>query len=289
MGSQLGVGKGTNVSSTSYVLHEWWFPLLRRILALVATLVLASAAFALTVNAADSGNCSTKGHWIANKQPLVNNIAGMIGRVDPVNTSALCSNPGGIQDNGVYHALSIVENGACTGGGTTCPQLSIGVLMCDNPLTPGCDSVGRDTWHYWINNVDCSPFHLDFQLDLGTANSPWASHIYEMVFNYAAATWLFYLDGVQVWSVPTTGVTGYGCFNESTPGNRYAGTWQSERWDLGDGWSLSGAKAWETSTQYYAGGWHFPSSYSLNNNHGFQPHGNYITGSSIDQATWTIY
>lgn len=265
-------------------------PLLRRTLALVATLVLASAAFASAVSAADSGNCSTKGHWIADKQANVNNIAGLYGTIDPVNTSALCSNPGLALDNGVYHALVIGENGKCTGGGTDCPQLSIGGVMCDNPTTPGCDSVGRDTWHYWLNNVDCTPLHQDWQLDLGTANSPWAAHNYEIVYNYTTQSWYFYIDGIQKWVQGTTGATSYGCFNENTAGNSYVGGWQSERWDLGDGWSRSGAKAWLTNTQYYASGWHDATSYFLNNNHGSAPHGQYITApSSTSIATWTVY
>lgn len=262
-------------------------PLARRLATTAAAFALLGTVFTLgakPVSAAGYGNCSTHAHWIAGSQaPVV--VQGVQSYIDATSASSLCTNPGGIQDNGIYQHVLIGEGDGGPG------ILSIGIVTCDVPVTTGCDWVGRVQPHYWINNVECDWPNNDDQFDLG--NADWAQHQYRIWFDTANNTWYLYIDNIVKKTVFATGV--FACLNPNTA-NYAAGGWFSERWDLGDGWGNANNWTQFTTMQWRnASGWVSPS-YTVNsncalNNHAGTPHSQqcWYSPNGQSQRTDTIY
>ena len=195
---------------------------MKRFLVLVmsAGLLILSLANASLVSAANYGDCSTKGNWLAGEQ--VNpTVRGIKVTLDPAQVH-ICSNPGTL-DNGALQGVFI---SAETGGG----EAGFGYAVCDFNA-PFCDATetNRTAKRVFLSIAECQWPFFDDNFDIGPVD--YGAHTYTMLHYSSDNSWHIYVDGV----IQSTHIydSMFPCLDPDVA-NVY-GFYQTERFDAGDG------------------------------------------------------
>jgi hypothetical protein len=273
--------------------------LARKLLAL-CTSVIMLLTFAPAVLATSNGPCVTPngnhflaGEWANNKVKRIKAHIDINDTNDILCSSGLTDTP----DDGTFHGITlrpwIYESSHSKA------QLFIGIAQCKAQITTeGCFTDGNDR-RLWINNVSCvEPLALDFQYDLGPADE--SGEDVEIAWDSVNNEWDFYGDGGAYLMSFRVSNSNYACMNPEHKGSTGAtndemqGAWQSERFDLGDGWGevnpthFTNMYYWEPGDILHTAG---DGTVCDFNNHPQTPHSQScaMQGGSTSMDTWTHY